>query len=65
MPANDHRQDYLRARLAVDSDGNLRATPFSRQDSSMMSALAAADALIVRPPEAPAIPAGTPIGSFG
>jgi molybdopterin molybdotransferase len=61
LPANDRRQDYLRARLEADDDGAWRATPFRRQDSSMMSALAAADALIVRPPNAPAAPAGSPV----
>jgi molybdopterin molybdotransferase len=61
LAANDRRQDYLRARVERDSDGNWRATPFSRQDSSMMSALAAADALILRPPHAPAAAAGAPI----
>jgi molybdopterin molybdotransferase len=58
LPANDRRQDYLRARLARGADGELEATPFERQDSSMMSLLAAADGLVVRRPGAPAAPAG-------
>jgi molybdopterin molybdotransferase len=61
LPANDRRQDYLRARLHLDDAGRCHATPFRRQDSSMMSTLAAADALIVRPPHAPAAPVGSPI----
>jgi molybdopterin molybdotransferase len=61
LPANDRRQDYLRARLDRDEAGQWRATPFRKQDSSMMSALAGADALILRPPHTPAAPAGTPI----
>jgi molybdopterin molybdotransferase len=61
LPANDHRQDYLRARLEAGADGYWRATPFHKQDSSMMSALAAADALILRPPNAPPAPADSPI----
>jgi molybdopterin molybdotransferase len=61
LPANDRRQDYLRARLEADDEGRWHATPFRKQDSSMMSALAAADALILRPPEAPAAPVGAPI----
>jgi molybdopterin molybdotransferase len=36
----------------------LVAAPFTKQDSSMMSALAGADCLIVRPPLAPAVAAG-------
>lgn len=50
LPANDRRQDYLRARLSIDSQGRRRATPFPRQDSSMLATLAHADCLIVRPP---------------
>jgi molybdopterin molybdotransferase len=50
LPANDRRQDYLRARLARGADGALDATPFERQDSSMMSLLAHADCLVVRAP---------------
>ena len=59
MPANDGREDYIRAALASDPAGALVATPFPKQDSGMISALARADALIVRPPHAPAAPAGT------
>jgi len=55
---NDFRQDYLRATLATDADGNLVATPFERQDSAMMERLAKADCLIVRAPEAPAAKKG-------
>ena len=58
---NDQREDYLRARLARDEDGNLTATAFAKQDSSMLSRLAAADCLIIRPPFAPAVAAGTTI----
>ena len=53
LKANDKRQDYIRARLER-RDGTLWARPFSIQDSSMLSGIAAADALIVRPPHAPA-----------
>ena len=53
LPANDRRQDYLRSRLACDSDGTRVATPFETQDSSMLSLLAASDCLVVRPPHAP------------
>ncbi len=60
MAANDRRQDYVRAALASDN-GRTVATPFHRQDSSMMATLARADALIVRPPFAEVAPAGTPI----
>jgi molybdopterin molybdotransferase len=58
LAANDGRQDYLRARLTRDADGTLVATPFAKQDSSMMSALAGADCLILRAPAAAAVPVG-------
>ncbi len=51
LQPNDGRQDYLRARTQV-RDGELWVEPFSVQDSSMLSALAAADVLIIRPPQA-------------
>ncbi len=57
LPENDERQDYLRATLAMTQDG-LMATPFPKQDSSMLATLARADALIVRPPHARAAKAG-------
>ena len=59
--ANDHREDYLRSALARRDDGVLVATPFAQQDSSQLSALARADCLAIRPPEAPAAAAGDPI----
>lgn len=57
---NDHRQDFLRATLQRDHDGRLLATPFAKQDSSMMKIFAHSDCLIVRPPHAPELPAGAP-----
>jgi len=58
LPENDSREDYLRARLSYDPQGRLVATPFDRQDSSMLSFLSKADCLVVRAPRAPAIKAG-------
>jgi molybdopterin molybdotransferase len=55
---NDRRQDYLRARLVRAADGAVEAVPFEVQDSSMMRPLAASDCLVIRPPHAPALPAG-------
>jgi len=71
LPANDRRQDYLRATLSRTADGTIEARPFAKQDSSMMSLLAQSDCLVVRPPNAPAASAGdsveiVPFGSdFG
>ncbi|QIG51118.1 molybdopterin molybdotransferase MoeA [Nordella sp. HKS 07] len=58
LPANDLRQDYLRARVARRSDGAYEATPLAVQDSSMQRALTEAQGLIVRPPFAPAASSG-------
>jgi molybdopterin molybdotransferase len=58
LKANDLRQDYLRARLDRNAEGKLVATPMERQDSAMMAFLAAADALVIRPPHAPPARAG-------
>jgi len=61
LPANDRRQDYLRAELRIDAAGRRVAAPFSRQDSSMLAMLARADCLIVRPPFAAPAEAGTTV----
>ena len=49
LEANDHRQDYIRANLQGSANGQI-IMPATRQDSSMLSVLATANALIVRPP---------------
>jgi molybdopterin molybdotransferase len=61
LKQNDRRQDYLRARLSQAPDGALEVTPFEVQDSSMMRPLAASDCLVMRPPHAPALPAGSEV----
>jgi molybdopterin molybdotransferase len=58
LKANDQRQDYLRATLTRGADGSLVASPFPKQDSAMLSLIAKADALIIRPPHAPAAQEG-------
>lgn len=50
LPENDERQDYIRAKVKINSDGTHVVTPFSRQDSAMAATLAKADCLIVRSP---------------
>jgi molybdopterin molybdotransferase len=59
LPANDRRQDYLRARLARAADGGEEVFAFEVQDSSMMQVLSAADCLVLRPPHAPPAAAGS------
>jgi molybdopterin molybdotransferase len=57
--ANDQREDYLRARLEERDDGQWIATPVNHQDSSLLGNLAAAQALLIRPPFAPAAGKGS------
>ncbi|MEO9615064.1 MAG: gephyrin-like molybdotransferase Glp [Nitratireductor sp.] len=59
LPKNDLRQDFLRAEIRKDGD-RLIASAAPVQDSSMLRVLAAAGALIVREPFAPAAAAGDP-----
>jgi molybdopterin molybdotransferase len=58
LPANDQRQDYLRAANSHNKAGDLIVTPFEKQDSSMLSRLAQADCLVLRPPHAVSAKAG-------
>lgn len=58
MSGNDERQDYVRARLERAGDGGFTATPFDRQDSSMLATLSQAGCLIVRAPHAEPAKAG-------
>ena len=60
LPANDERQDYVRATVERTGSG-YRATPFGRQDSSMLAALARSNGLIVRPPHAAALADGATV----
>ncbi len=53
LPANDQRQDYLRARWVAG-----RVVSAAKQDSSLLQTLAQADCLIVRAPFAPAAEPG-------
>jgi molybdopterin molybdotransferase len=60
LPANDDRAEYMRATLSTTLYGAVVATPFPKQDSSMLVPLAQADCLIVRDPFAPAAEKGAP-----
>jgi molybdopterin molybdotransferase len=64
LVANDKRFDHLRATLTEDAQGRAVATAFEQQDSSMLATLARADALILRAPFAPAVPAGTMVDAI-
>ena len=58
LAGNGPRQHYMRAVLQGGADGVLRVAAARSQDSSFLAPFAAADCLIVRPPQAPAVPAG-------
>jgi molybdopterin molybdotransferase len=64
LPANDVREDYIRASLLTQVDGRWVAEPYAKQDSGMISRLAAADALIIRPPFAPACEVGETVSAI-
>jgi len=54
----DGRTTYLTATLAAGADGIPEATPTDQQGSAMTLALARADAFVIAPDTAPAVPAG-------
>ena len=56
LPPNGPREHYMRAR--VDASG---VTAFDRQDSSLLTVLASANALLVRPPNDVAQPVGAEV----
>ena len=58
FPSNGGREHWMRARLAADADGVMRAEAFADQDSSLVSVFASADALVRRPAGAPPLAAG-------
>ena len=58
VPENGTRADFMRSKTELRADGTLVVMPLPRQDSSLLSIYAAADALLMRPPHAPAARAG-------
>ena len=58
LPANDARQDYMRATLELASDGSRQVSAYTAQDSSMQRLLQSSQALIIRPPNAPSAEIG-------
>jgi len=60
MPANGPRKDFVRATLTRGPNGTLLTAPAGLQDSSLVSVLARAEALLVREPRAPPAKRGEP-----
>ncbi|WP_453978385.1 molybdopterin molybdotransferase MoeA [Brevundimonas sp. Marseille-Q4549] len=65
LAANGPRDHYIRAAVEAGDDGARRVRPFADQDSSLVTVMAAANALIRRPPFAPAVEAGAVVAVFG
>jgi molybdopterin molybdotransferase len=61
LDANGPREHYMRAVLQSGPNGPPLVTPVRSQDSSLLSPLAEADCLLIRPIRAPAAPKGTPV----
>lgn len=61
LPANGPREHYMRATFRTGPDGRAAVTPAPSQDSSLLSPLAEANCFLVRPVNAPAVPAGAPV----
>lgn len=57
LPANGPREHWMRAKLTY-AGGEVRARPYRDQDSSLVSVFAVSDALLRRPPGAPAAAGG-------
>lgn len=65
LAANGPRDHYIRAEAAPGLDGARIVRPFADQDSSLVTVMAAANALIRRRPHAPAAEAGEVVEVLG
>ncbi|CAN5276742.1 molybdopterin molybdotransferase MoeA [soil metagenome] len=65
LSANGPRDHYIRSHAARGPDGIRRVTPFANQDSSLVTVMAAANALIRRRPHAPAVAEGELVSVLG
>ena len=59
LPSNDQRQDYLRAKIIEEPNGERYVKAFNKQDSATLTILTESNCLIVRPPFAPATKPGS------
>lgn len=64
LGANGPRAHYMRAHRVADPQGRPCVRSIASQDSSLIAPLAAADCLIVRAPNAPALPAGAAVDTL-
>lgn len=61
VEANGARQHYMRAVLERQPDGRQHVRLARSQDSSLLATLASSNVLLVRPPNAPPLPAGAEV----
>ena len=61
LPANGPRDHYMRGVIQPDADGRPTVRALPDQDSSLVAVMASADALLRRPPHAPAVAVGSPV----
>ncbi len=64
LGVNGPRAHYMRAHRVIDAEGQACVRSIASQDSSLISPLAAADCLIVRAPNAEALPAGAAVDTL-
>ena len=60
LAENDERAEFMRASMHQTADGRTIATPFEKQDSSMLNLFIQADCLVYRPAAAPFTSRGNP-----
>jgi molybdopterin molybdotransferase len=61
VEVNGPRQHYMRVVVNKGADGRQEVRLARSQDSSLLAPLAAANALLVRPPHAPPLPEGVEV----
>ncbi|MCC0007854.1 MAG: molybdopterin molybdotransferase MoeA [Hyphomicrobiaceae bacterium] len=64
LETNGPRTHFMRALRSTNGAGLPVVCPIASQDSSLMAPLATADCLVVRPPGAPALPAGASVDTL-
>jgi molybdopterin molybdotransferase len=63
LRANGEREHWMRAKLGYE-EGAVTIRPYRDQDSSLITVFAAADALLRRPPGAPALEIGDVVAAL-
>lgn len=64
LEANGPRETFLRGEMSTDKEGSCWVSPAGNQDSSLLSPFLTANVFIQRPPNDPAVEAGSPVTCF-